>query len=73
MWGMTLNLKKCKSLIVSRSISTFAVHPPLIADGIVIDEVKDLKLLGIVLDSKLTFEKYVRSLSANIVRLCIIT
>ena len=66
MWGMLLNPNKSHSLIVSRARNLLLPHPPLILNGLVIQESMNVKLLGIHIDSKLTFEYHLRHLSNNI-------
>ena len=41
-------------------------HPSLYMSGDPIKEVDNLRLLGVILDSKLTFERHIRSLSSSI-------
>ena len=65
-WGMKLNPRKSKDLIVSRSRTRMPENPPLSVDGVYIESVTDLKLLGVTLDSKLTFEMQLRNLSRMI-------
>ena len=60
-WGMKLNPSKSRSLIVSRSRTPQPQHPVLNVDNDVIPNFSTLKLLGVTLDSKLTFETHVRS------------
>ena len=66
MWSMLLNPNKSHSLVVSRTRSQQLPHPPLILNGSVIQESKIVKLLGIHIDSKLTFEYHLRHISNNI-------
>ena len=63
---MLLNHNKSHSLIVSRSRSLQLPHPPLILNGSVIQESNNIKLLGIFIDSKLTFEYHLHHQSNNI-------
>ena len=51
------------SLIVSRSRTMHPQSPPLIIDGTVLKESDDPDILGVTFDSKLTFEKHLRSVS----------
>ena len=63
LWGMKLTVTKTKAMIVSRSR---AVHPqssPLTIGGTVLKESDDLVILGVTFDSKMTFEKHLRSVS----------
>ena len=63
LWGMKLNASKTKTMIVSRSRTMHPRSPPLIIDGTVLTESDDLDVLGVTFDSKLTFEKHLRSVS----------
>ena len=62
-WGMKLNSSKTKTMIVSRSRTMHPQSPPLTIDGTVLKESDDLDILGVTFDSKLTFEKHLRSVS----------
>ena len=66
MWDMLLNPNKSHSLILSRSRSLQFPHPPLILNGSVIQESNNIKLHGILIDSKLTFEYHLRHLYNNL-------
>ena len=66
MLGMSLNPNKGHSLIVSHARNLQLPRPPLILDGSMILESNNVKLLGIYIDSKLTFEYHLRHLSNNI-------
>ena len=61
--GMKLNASKTKTMIVSRSRTMHPQSPPLTIDGSVLKESDDLDILGASFDSKLTFEKHLRSVS----------
>ena len=65
-WGMRLNANKTHSMIFSRSRTSNPPHPSLLINDIPISNVNGIKALGVVLDSKLTFEKHIRSLSASV-------
>ena len=65
-WGMKLNPSKSKDLIVSRSRTNLPEHPNLFINGVVISTVDQLKLLGVTLDCKLTFELQLRIMSRTI-------
>ena len=65
-WGMRLNPTKSQSITVSRSRTVFPQHPPLLMDGSQITISKSIKLLGVTLDNKLTFEEHLRVVSASI-------
>ena len=66
LWGMKLNPKKTHSMIVSRSLTPFPPHPSLSLCGTSLEESNNLLLLGVTLDSKLTFEKHIRQMAASI-------
>ena len=63
LWGMKLNESKTKSMIVSRSRTMHPQSPPLTIGGSVLKESNDLVILGVTFDSKMTFEKHLRSVS----------
>ena len=63
-WGMKLNPSKSNSIVISRSRTLFPHHPDLILDGISVPNCCTLKLLGVTLDSKLTFETHLRSVAS---------
>ena len=63
LWGMKLNASKTKTMIVSRSRKMHPQPPPLIINGTVLKESVDSDILGVTFDSKLTFEKHLRSVS----------
>ena len=60
---MKLNAIKTKTLIVSRSRTMHPQSPPLTIGGTVLKESDDLVILGVTFDSKMTFEKQLRSVS----------
>ena len=66
LWGMKLNANKTHSMTISRSRTLDPPHPCLYISDEQIDEVSSLRLLGVIFDSKLTFEKHIRSLSSSI-------
>ena len=63
LWGMKLNASKTKIMIVSRSLTMDPQSPPLTIGGTVLKESDDLIILGVTFDSKMTFEKHLRSVS----------
>ena len=63
LWGIKLNASKTKTMIVSRSHTMHPQSPPLTIDGTVLKESDNLDILGVTFDSKLTFEKHLRSVS----------
>ena len=62
LWKMKLNASKTKTMIVSRSRTMHPQSPPLTIGGTVLKE-SDLVILGVTFDSKMTFEKHLRSAS----------
>ena len=66
LWGMKLNPSKTHSMIVSRSRTDYPPHPPLHLCGTTLEVSNSLKLLGVTLDSKLTFEKHIRNMASSI-------
>ena len=64
-WDMKLNPRKSKSLLVSRSRSELPPHPLIYADGDQIQEESHMKVLGVVLDSKLTYEEHLRQVASR--------
>ena len=63
LWGMKLNVNKTKTMIVSRSCTMHRHSPPLNIHCTVLKESGDLDIFGVTFDSKLTFEKHLRSVS----------
>ena len=63
LWGMKLNVSKTKTMIVSRPRTMHPQSPPFTIDCTVLKESDDLDILGVTFDSKLTFEKHLRSVS----------
>ena len=65
---MRINSKKTKSMGVSRSRTIAPGYGDLILGGAVLEEVKRLRILRVNLDSKLTFETYLRKGVSRTVR-----
>ena len=63
LWGMNLNASKTKTMIVSRFRIMHPQSPPLTIGGTILKESDDLVILGVTFDSKMTFEKHLRSVS----------
>ena len=63
LFGMKLNASKTKTMIVSRSRTMHLQSPPSTIGGTVLEESDDLVILGVTFDSKMTFEKHLRSIS----------
>ena len=59
-WHLRLNLKNTKSMGVSRSRTDAPGYGILTLGGTELEEVKSLRILGVTLDSKLTFEAHLR-------------
>ena len=66
MWGMKLNVSKTKTMVVSRSRSLNPPSPALSVDGVVLKDLAYLEILGLTLDSKLTFETHLRSVAKSV-------
>ena len=60
---MKLNPTKTKTMIVSRSRTVHPQSPSLTIGGTVLKESDDLVILGVTFDSRMTFEKHLRSVS----------
>ena len=63
LWGIKLNTSKTKTMIVLRSRTMHPQSPPLTIGGTVLKEPDDLVILEVTFDSKMTFEKHLRSVS----------
>ena len=62
-WGMKLNASKTKIMIFSRSRTMHPHSPSLTIGKTILKESDDLLILGVTFDSKMTFEKHLRSVS----------
>ena len=58
-----MNASKTKTTMVSKSRTMHPQSPALTISGIVLKEFDDLVILGVTFDSKMTFEKHLRSVS----------
>ena len=73
LWGIKLNVSKTKTMIVSTLRTMYPQSSPLTIGATVLKEPGDLVILGVTFDSKMTFEKHLRSVSrAASERLCIL-
>ena len=63
LWGMKLNSSKTKTIIVSGLPTMHPQSPALTIGGTVLKESDDLVITGVTFDSKMTFEKHLRSVS----------
>ena len=61
--GMKLNATKTKTMIISMSRTVHPQSPPVTIGGTILKESYDLFILGVTFDSKITFEKHLRSVS----------
>ena len=64
-WGMLVNPSKTRRMLISRSRTVEPLFPYLLIDGSVVEMISELKILGVILDSKLTFEKQVGAIAAS--------
>ena len=68
LWGMKLNARKTKTMIVSRSRTLHPQSPPLTVGRTVLKESDDLVILVVTFDSKMTFEKHLRSFPEQLLK-----
>ena len=61
--GDEIHASKTKTMIVSRSCTMHPQSSPLTIGGTVLKKSNDLVILGVICDSKMTFEKHLRSVS----------
>ena len=66
LWGMKLNPNKTQSMIVSRSRTLIPNHPDLSIEDIILPTCDSFKILGVLFDSKFTFEKHIRTVSSSV-------
>ena len=59
------NVGKTKTMTVSRSRTALPCFPDLTLDDTVLEEQSELVILGVTFDTKLTFEKHVRSVASS--------
>lgn len=67
-WGMELNAAKTKSMVVSRSRTELPAFPALRVGGSVLTECKEMPILGVCFDSKLSFGAHVRTVAGSAAR-----
>ena len=60
-----MNQSKTRGMLISCSCTVEPLFPDLLIDGSVVEMVSELKILGVILDSKLMFEKQVRAIAAS--------
>ena len=63
LWGMKLNATKTKTMIVSRPLTVHPRSPSLTIGRTVLKESDEFVILGVTFNSKMTFEKHLRSVS----------
>ena len=63
--GMLVNPSKTRGMIIYHSRTVEPLFPVLVIEGSVVEMVSESKILGVILDSKLTFEKQVREIAAS--------
>jgi len=64
-WGMHLNVGKTKTMTVSRSRTLLPRFPDIMLDGVALKKPAELEILGVSFDSKLTFERHIRSVASS--------
>ena len=65
LWGLRLNPNKTQSMIV-RSRTIFPPRPDLFIGNTFLNSCDSFKILGVIFDSKFTFEKHIRSVSSSV-------
>ena len=63
--GMLVNAIKIKAMVVSRTLTALPRFPPLLLDGRVLACEDMLRILGVNVDCKLTFESHLRAVAAS--------
>ena len=66
LWRMKLNASKTKTRLVYRYRTMHNQSPPLTIGGTVLKESDDLDALGVTFDSKMIYEKHLRSVSRGL-------
>ena len=67
-WGMKLNAKKTQVIRFSRSRTPDPAWPDLVIDGQVLNLSDTMKILGVILDSKLIFKEHIDSMVSALSR-----
>ena len=62
---MLVNPSKTRGMLISRSRMVEPLFTDLVIDGSVVEMVSELKILGVLLGSKLTFDKQVKAIAAT--------
>ena len=68
LWSMRLNPNKIQSVIVSRSRTAYPPHSDLLVGSTSLNSYEFFKILGVMLDSKFTFERHIHSISSSVVQ-----
>ena len=68
LWGTKLNPNKTQSMIVSRSRTVVPPHPDLLVGSTSLNSCDSFKILGVMFDSKFTFEWHIHSISSSVAR-----
>ena len=66
LWGMMLNPNKTQSMTVSRSRTVLPPHPDILVGSTSLNSCEFYKILGVMFDSKFTFERHIRSISSSV-------
>ena len=66
-WHTRLNPKNTKSIVVSRSGTYAPDYCDITLSGADLEDGKSLRILGVILDSKLTFETHLREIVSKVV------
>ena len=64
-WDMLVNPSNTRGMIISRSRKVEPLFSDLVIEGSVVEMVSELNILGVIFDSKLTFQKQVRPIAAS--------
>ena len=67
-WHMRLTLQKIKSMVVSRLRNIAFHYGDLVLGGDWLEKLVSLRILGVPLDSKLTFETHLREVASKVAR-----
>ena len=68
LWGMKLKPNKNQSMIVSRSRNLVPNHPDLSIDNFILHTCDSFIILGVLFDSKFTFEQHICSVSSSVAK-----
>ena len=68
LWCMKMNPTKTQCMTVSRSRTAFLSHPDLFIDDVPLTMCDSFEILGVIFDSKVTFEQHLCSVSSSVVQ-----